>query len=117
MRRLFPLAALILGACATTPRPAPPAAQPRPEAPPPVRTNLSGLAEPDLVRRFGAAPFRVSEGPGLKLQWQSATCVLDTYLYPPQGGGAATVLHADARRPLTGETIPVEVCVASFPVR
>jgi len=117
MRCLFPLAALVLAGCATAPRPVPPSPQPKPVEPVPVRTGLSGLSEAELVRRFGPAPFRFTEGPGLKLQWQNAGCVLDTYLYPPQGGGTATVLHADARRPITGETIAVEACVASFPSR
>lgn len=114
MRRLFPLAALFVAACATAPQPTP-APLPSVPAPAPVRTNLSGLSEAELLARFGPAPFRVREGSGLKLQWQNATCVLDTYLYPPvSGGGAATVLHADARRPGSGETVPVEGCVVSL---
>ena len=114
MRRLFPLAALLVAACSTAPTPAP-VPTPGAPSPPTVRTNLSGLTEAELLQRFGPAPFRVREGSGLKLQWQNATCVLDTYLYPPvNGSGAATVLHADARRPGTGETVPVESCVASL---
>jgi hypothetical protein len=114
MRRLFPLSAMLLAACATAPQPT---SAPRPlaPAPEPIRTNLSGLTEAELLQRFGPAPFRMREGAGLKLQWQNATCVLDTYLYPPVGGsGAATVLHADARRPGTGETVALEGCVASL---
>ena len=107
-------ATLSLAACATTPRPVP-APAPSVPAPAEVRTNLSGLSEADLLGRFGPAPFRVREGSGLKLQWQNANCVLDTHLYPPvNGAGAATVLHADARRPGTGETVPVEGCVVSL---
>jgi hypothetical protein len=76
------------------------------------------LSEAELVGRFGAASFRGREGTGLKLQWQNATCVLDAYLYPPaSGAGAATLLHADARRPGTGETMAVEGCVASLAAR
>ena len=117
MRRLFPLAALFVAACATTPRPTP-APAPSVPAPAEVRTNISGLTEAELLARFGPAPFRVREGSGLKLQWQNGTCVLDTYLYPPaNGAGAATVLHADARRPGTGETLPVEGCVVSLATR
>ena len=117
MRRLFPLAALFVAACSTAPKPST-APTPGVPAPPVTRTNLSGLTEAELLARFGPAPFRVREGSGLKLQWQNATCVLDTYLYPPaSGSGAATVLHADARRPGTGETVAVESCVASFATR
>jgi hypothetical protein len=117
MRRLFPLAALFLAACATAPK-LTPAPVPSGPAPAVVRTNLSGLTEAELLARFGPAPFRVREGTALKLQWQNATCVLDTYLYPPANGtGAATVLHADARRPGTVETVPVEGCVVSLATR
>lgn len=116
MRRLFPFAALLVAACATTPTPAP---TPVPSGPAPVvRTNVNGLSEAELIARFGPAPFRVREGNALKLQWQNTTCVLDTYLYPPLGGaGTATVLHTDARRPGTGETVATEGCVASFTKR
>jgi outer membrane biogenesis lipoprotein LolB len=115
MRRLLPFAAtLLLAGCATAPRPEP-ETRPAVPAPAPVRTNLSGLSEAELVQRFGPVAFRVREGVGLKLQWQNATCVLDTYLYPPvRGTGAASVTHADARRPGSGETVAVEGCVASL---
>ena len=115
MRFLLPLATLFLAACATTPRA--PVESPRPVTPAlqPVRTDLSGMTETQLTARFGTASFRVREGSGLKLQWQNASCVLDTYLYPPvSGAGVATVLHADARRPGSGETVAVEGCVASL---
>jgi outer membrane biogenesis lipoprotein LolB len=114
MRRLAPFAVLLLAACASTPKPEP-APPPVTPAPAPVRTNLNGLTEAELIQRFGQASFRVREGIGLKLQWQNATCVLDTYLYPPVSGtGAASVTHADARRPGSGETIAVEPCVTSL---
>jgi hypothetical protein len=80
-----------------------------------VRTGLTGLTQIELQQRFGPAPFQVREGSGLKLQWQNATCVLDAYLYPPvSGAGTAVVTHADARRPGSGESVPVESCAASF---
>ena len=117
MRRLLPFATLFLAACATAPRtPVDSPATPAPTRP--VRGGVLGLTEADLTARFGPAPFRVREGAGLKLQWQSANCVLDTYLYPPErGAGAATVLHADARRPGTGETMALDACLATFPAR
>ena len=114
MRRLLPFATLLLAACAGAPR-VEPAPQPVVPAPGPAPSNLSGLTQADLTRRFGAPSFQVREGPGLKLQWQNATCVLDAYLYPPvNGAGAASVLHTDARRPGSGETVPVEGCVAGL---
>ena len=113
MRRLFPFLALGLAACATTP---PPTATPEPVvvAPLPVRTGLTGLTQAELQTRFGAPSFQVREGTGLKLQWQNGSCVLDAYLDPPVVGRAATVLHADARRPGSGDSVPVESCVASL---
>ena len=113
MRRLFPFFALGLAACATTPPPTP---TPEPEivAPPAVRTGLTGLTQVELQTRFGAPSFQVREGTGLKLQWQNGSCVLDTYLYPPVAGSTATVLHADARRPGSGDSVPVDSCVASL---
>jgi hypothetical protein len=76
------------------------------------------LTQAELQQRFGPAPFQLREGTGLKLQWQNATCVLDLYLYPPAGGsGAAVVLHADARRPGSGDSVPAESCAASLAAR
>jgi hypothetical protein len=116
MRRLFPFAAtLLLAGCATAPRPEPEARPAAPAPAAPLRTNLTGLTEAELIQRFGAVSFRVREGAGLKLQWQNAACVLDAYLYPPvRGAGAASVTHVDARRPESGETVAVEGCVAAL---
>ncbi|GLR47536.1 hypothetical protein [Sphingomonas astaxanthinifaciens] len=113
MRRLLPVSALLLAACASTPPPTPtPKPTPKPVE---VRSGISGLSQPELVQRFGVPAFQVREGPGLKLQWQNATCVLDAYLYPPtSGSGVATVLHADARRPGSGDPLPVEGCITSL---
>ena len=35
---------------------------------------------------------------GVLLQFASGACILDAYLYPPQGGGEQRVTHIDARR-------------------
>ncbi len=103
MRRFAPLAlTAFLGACAggappASPVIAPPRATPAPAV---VRGPLNGQSAGELVARFGSPTFQVREGPGLKLQWSSASCVLDVYLYPPVGSaGEARALHADARRP------------------
>jgi hypothetical protein len=118
MRLLIPLATLFLAACATTPRAPVESPTLSPPAAKPVRSDLGGLTEAELVQRFGPSSFRVREGAALKLQWQNATCILDTYLYPPvKGTGAATVLHADARRPGSGETVAVEGCVMALATR
>ena len=85
---------------------------------PVVRTGLSGLSQGELAARFGAPTFTLREGSGLKLQWQNASCVLDAYLYPPGTGAALpTVIHVDTRRPISGESVPVEPCSASLAAR
>ena len=41
-----------------------------------------GLSAAGLVNLFGTPALQVREGPGLKLQFRSRSCVLDAYLYP-----------------------------------
>jgi hypothetical protein len=97
MRRLAPALTLFVAACASTPKevPRPVAAAPRP----PQTGDLIGLTAPELQARLGAPMFQVREGPGLKLQFASASCVLDAYLYPPAGSNSGTqrVTHVEAR--------------------
>ncbi len=115
MRRLVLVAlATTAAACTTTPKtqPVPPAPTPAPE--PVQRSDLSGLAAPDLLQRFGTPGFQVREGAGLKLQWSVPACVLDTYLYPPpSGAGVARVTYVEARRP-SGEATDVAGCIAAI---
>jgi hypothetical protein len=114
MRSLTPLAALLVAACATTPPPAPVtpvAPQTRPSG------SLIGLTASELLSRFGQPSFQVREGPGMKLQWVKAGCVLDAYLYPQAGSsGGERVTHVDTRRP-SGEDVPQAGCVAALAVR
>ena len=110
MRRILPPAlALLVAACAGTPRPMPAVvAQPTALA----TGTLSGLDVHDLGRRFGQPAFQVQDGPGTKLQWAAGGCVLEVYLYPPESGsGSARVTFADARRP-SGADIDVASCLA-----
>ena len=86
---------LLLSACATREVRAP---SPAPPPPPPVvreQGPLIGQTAADLIGRFGAPVLRIQEGAGLKLQFRSAECVLDAYLYPSAGG--ARVTHVDTR--------------------
>jgi len=113
MRRLAPLAALLVAACATTPPPAPTPVKP---ATPQVheRGDLLGRTVDELIQRFGRPGFQVREGAGLKLQFAGPSCVLDAYLYPPSGGsGVERVTHVDTRRP-SGEDVPQAVCLAAL---
>ncbi len=65
-----------------------------------------------LTALFGKPDADVTEGPGRKLQFQSAICVLDAYLYGATGHGAV-VTHVDARQP-DGRTIDRASCVAAI---
>ena len=108
--RFLPLAAFaLLAACARTPQPeavrTPVAGPQRPVS------ALIGLSAAELTTHFGAPRIQVREGPGLKLQWTSSTCVLDAYLYPE--GGREKASHIDTRRP-SGEAIDQRSCVATL---
>ena len=99
------LASLSLAGCASSGRPAPsrPSAEPRPATPGAVRPRPSpgdlviGRNAAALVALFGDPALDVQEGSARKLQFLGPTCVLDAYLYPPQGRGEPVVTHVDAR--------------------
>ena len=115
-RSLAPLtAALLLAACGT--RPTPPVAQPpipRPAEPVVQSRSLIGLSMQELGARFGRPSFQVREGPGLKLQWTTAACVLDVYLYRPQSGaGLERVTYVEARRP-SGDATDQLGCITAI---
>ncbi|MGJ3647482.1 hypothetical protein ACLB0R_03270 [Sphingomonas sp. GlSt437] len=112
---LATLAALPLAACGgTTPPPAvgfqPPPA--RPSYGPVGLERVMGKDAAQLTALFGHADADVSEGTGRKLQFQSAICVLDAYLYPG-GGKGAVVTHVDARQ-TDGSPIDRASCVAAI---
>ena len=108
---LAPAFALMLAACASTPKPQAAAVVVQPSQRP-AGGSVIGLDANDLVRRFGQPAFQVQEGPGTKLQWAGGGCVLDVFLYPPESGsGVARVTYADARRP-SGADIDVASCLA-----
>jgi hypothetical protein len=111
-------AAATLAAC--TPRvaqEAPPVRVTR--APPPPTRAVAGLeavigrTAPALTARFGAPALDIREGTARKLQFESAACVLDTYLYPPAAGGEPIVTHVDARLP-DGRDMDRASCVAAL---
>jgi len=66
-----------------------------------------------LASGFGRPALDVREGPGRKLQFSGAACVLDLYLYPPKGGGEPIVTYVDARRP-DGTDFDRASCVAAL---
>ena len=114
MRFLALASVLLLSACVSTPEPEP-VALPAAVAPrPPVSGALIGRTSAELVARFGTPQFQVREASGLKLQWSSASCILDVYLYPPVGSAVGErAVHADARR-ADGGVVEVNGCAGSF---
>jgi hypothetical protein len=110
MRRLLLLAAFsLLAACA--PRVQAPAPLPGPVVPRPTGA-LIGLTAAELAQKFGVPTLQVREGPGTKLQWSKNGCVIDVYLYPPDGArGPDRSTFADARR-TSGVDISLEACLA-----
>ena len=100
MRRTLSLfATLLLAGCATAPQPQPQPARPAVVAPsPPLRGELIGMTASELVQRLGNPALQIREGQSLKLQFRSANCILDAYLYPPRdASGPERVAHVEAR--------------------
>ena len=99
-------------------RPTPPAAiqTQRPRAHIQVLPGLEGVIGADaeaLSRQFGAPRLDVRDGDARKLQWSGTPCVLDAYLYPPDGGGRPIATYVDARRG-DGRDVDRAACVAAL---
>lgn len=97
----------------------PPAVAP-PLAPPPAPTysthgleSVMGRGARALIALFGNPDLDIREGTARKLQFAGPVCVLDVYLYPPQGGGEPVATHVDARLP-DGRDIDRSSCVAAL---
>ncbi|SFP89576.1 hypothetical protein [Sphingomonas rubra] len=105
-------ATLALAACAA------PVARPTGTAPVvPTYTSVGlervvGQNADGLVQLFGQPDADVREGTARKLQFSSAICVLDAYLYP-KDGAPPRVTYLDAREP-DGSAIDRASCVAAL---
>jgi hypothetical protein len=66
-----------------------------------------------LEGEFGKPELDIREGQARKLQFSGPACVLDTYLYPPRGGGDPIVTYVDARLP-DGRDFDRASCVAAL---
>jgi hypothetical protein len=117
MRRIVLIAALLVAGCTPTPdvEPRPPVASPRPlPAAPQQRGDLIGLTAGELVQLLGSPALQIREGQSLKLQFRSAGCILDAYLYRATNGqGVERVTHVDARR-RSGAEIDQRQCIAAM---
>lgn len=123
IKKLIPIAALMLGACGEGGVIPPPRAgyvpvpsqRPAPGPAAPLPGNLGaiqGATAPGLISRFGKPQLDMSEGTARKLQFAGPICVLDAYLYP-QKRGEAVVTHIDARQ-RDGRPIDEASCVAAL---
>lgn len=67
--------------------------------------GVIGQQAASLTTRFGEPRIDLAEGDARKLQFASAACVLDIYLYPLEAGGTQVATHVEARlRQGGGET-------------
>ena len=111
--RITLVMALGLSACAA-PSIAPPVAgrTSLPNYPTMGLERVLGQNAAGLTALFGKPDADVREGPARKLQFAGPICVLDTYLYP-KDGGEPRVTYLDAREP-DGSTIDRASCVAAL---
>jgi hypothetical protein len=109
MRNRTALAMLLaVGACVAPQQPPAAPVVRRPEPPPSLAQpayspqgleTVIGRTAAYLEAEFGTPDLDIREGPARKLQFSGAPCVLDAYLYPPQGRGEPIVTWIDARLP------------------
>ena len=107
---------LALAACVAAP--APPVRVPvkGPPVPPPLATGLDRVMGKDaraLEALFGTPDQDVREEGARKLQYTSAVCVLDAYLYARTAGAEPVVTWIDARLP-GGDDIDRASCIAAL---
>ena len=62
-----------------------------------VAGDMLGRNEKSLRAQFGEPRLNIVEGDGRKMQYVTAKCVVDIYLFPPAAGKEAAVVHIDAR--------------------
>lgn len=118
VRLLGPAALLCLAGC-VAPQAAeqpPPVQRPAPRPPTYSTLGLESVMGRDartLVAQLGKPDLDVREADARKLQFSSAICVLDAYLYPPARGGEPVVTWVDARMP-DGRDFDRASCVAAL---
>ena len=113
MRRLLLASTLFLAACATRPEQPVPAPQPVQAAPVQQHTTeLAGLTGKELIQHLGRPALQIQEGTSIKLQFRTAYCVLDAYLYPARDG-VLRVTHVDARN-TSGVDVDQSKCISAL---
>lgn len=87
-----------------------PAPRPAPRQRDPMELVMN--AGPDALEGlFGAPRLDVAEGDARKLQFAGIPCVLDVYLYPPEGGGEPRVTWVEARRASDARDVDKGACI------
>ena len=115
-RKIPALALLLLAAGCVSPSSGPVVVGTSSEAPELNEAGLEavmGANARSLVQRLGNPDLDVREGGARKLQFSSALCVLDTYLYPRSGSADPVVDWVDARTP-DGRDFDRASCVAAL---
>lgn len=88
------------------------------DVPPPTILREEGLesvigkSANSLTRRFGEARIDLFEGDARKLQFISASCVLDIFLYPLERNATPVATHVEARRRIGGGNADRAGCIA-----
>ena len=114
MRKSLALSLILFAtACAPRPEAASTPAVVTPTAPPSQLGGLYGLSVQELASRFGKPALQIHEGSSVKLQFRSARCVLDAYLYPSSRDGQLRVTYVDTRLP-SGADMNQAACISAL---
>ncbi len=104
----------LVAACATNTPQRPAVSRAIPVALPTLGLEaVMGQDAAHLTRTFGAPDADVREGTARKLQFSSAICILDAYLYPSAAAAEPRVTWVDARQ-RDGSSIDRASCVAAL---
>lgn len=113
------VSAAILSGCAAQSAPSPSVTAPAAPIAKPQKLStrglesVLGLTAPQLISTFGEPRLDVTEASGRKLQFSGQACILDVYLYVPEGKKIAQATHVDARRS-NGAEVDRAACVAAL---
>lgn len=74
---------------------------------------LAGMETAKVEATLGPPSFRRSDGPSEWLQYRSATCILDVFLYRDADAETARVAHVEARTSQL-DSVPESTCLDSL---
>lgn len=74
--------------------------------------SIIGQPASALTSRFGTARIDLAEGDARKLQFRSANCVLDIFLYPLTAGRSPVATHIETRLRRGGMSTDRAACIA-----